>query len=236
LTDAGKAEYRSRLEQTMSLSFYLMIPATFFIFFLSEPIVQLFFERGAFDLKATALTSFVVKMYVLGLSAHAICPIMSKVFHSFKNTVTPVIISAISVGLNIVLNIVFSKLLGAGGIALATSFVMALSFTLYVILVRKYINPFSKELLVEVGKTLISGISIALICYFSLLYFQNASAASLNTFVILGVKIAIVGLLSAAAFFGLRKVLRLQSYEFFRAYILGMSRKAKRSPQLYGSD
>ena len=72
----------------------------------------------------------------------------------------------------------------------------------------------------EVGKTLISGIPIAFICYFSLPYFQNASAASLNTFVILAVKIAIVGLLSAAAFFGLSKVLRLQSYEFFKAYAL----------------
>ena len=116
--------------------------------------MQLFFERGAFDPKATALTSFVVKMYVLGLFAHALCPIMSKVFYSFKNTTTPVIISVISVGLNIVLNLVLSKLLGAGGIALATSIVMALSFILYVILVRKYINPFSKELLLEVGNML----------------------------------------------------------------------------------
>ena len=198
--------------------------------------MQLFFERGAFDPKATALTSFVVKMYVLGLFAHALCPIMSKVFYSFKNTTTPVIISVISVGLNIVLNLVLSKLLGAGGIALATSIVMALSFILYVILVRKYINPFSKELLLEVGKTLISAIPIALICYFSLPYFQNASAASLNTFVILAVKIAIVGLLSVAAFFGFSKLLRLQSYGFFKAYVLGIFKKTKKNPQLHGSD
>jgi len=153
---------------------------------------------------------------------------MSKVFYSFKNTTTPVIISAISVGLNIVLNIVLSKFLGAGGIALATSIVMVLSFTLYVILVRKYINPFSKELLIEVGKTLVSAIPIALICYFALPYFQNASAASLNTFVILAAKIAIVGLLSVAAFMGFSKLLRMQSYEFFRAYL---RRTLKRSKQ-----
>ena len=83
----------------------------------------------------------------------------------------------------------------------------------------------------EVGKTLISGIPIAFICYFSLPYFQNASAASLNTFVILAVKIAIVGLLSAAAFFGLSKVLRLQSYEFFRAYIQKVMKKTKQQTE-----
>jgi len=120
---------------------------------------------------------------------------------------------------------VLSKFLGAGGIALATSIVMVLSFTLYVILVRKYINPFSKELLIEVGKTLMSAIPIALICYLSLPYFQNASAASLDTFVLLAVKIAIVGLLSVAAFFGFSKLLRLQSYEFFRAYVVSLKRR-----------
>ncbi len=222
LTDTGKAEYRSRLEQTMSVSFYLMIPATFFIFFLSEPIVRLFFERGAFNPKATELTSFVVKMYVLGLFAHAICPIMSKVFYSFKNTTMPVIISAISVGLNIVLNIELSKVLGAGGIALATSIVMALSFVLYAILVRKYINPFSKALLVEVVKTVISAVPIALICYFSMPYFENASAASLDSFFVLAVKVIIIGLLSLAAFLGFSKFLKLQSYDFFRSYVLGI--------------
>jgi len=225
LTDVGKAEYRSRLEQTMSVSFYLMIPATFFIFFLSEPIVRLFFERGAFDPQATALTSFVVKMYVLGLFAHAICPIMSKVFYSFKNTTTPVIISAISMGLNIVLNIELSKFLGAGGIALATSIVMALSFILYVILVRKYINPFSKALVVEVVKTLISAIPIALICYFSLPYFKNGSAASLNSFFVLAVKIIIVGLLSLAAFLSVSKLLKIKLYNLLTTYTMSMIRR-----------
>jgi len=190
--------------------------------------VRLFFERGAFNPQATALTSFVVKMYVLGLFAHAICPIMSKVFYSFKNTTTPVIISAIAVGLNIILNIELSKVLGAGGIALATSIVMALSFVLYAILVRRYINPFSKALLMEVVKTIISAVPIALICYFSLPYFENASAASLNSFFVLAVKVVIVGLLSAAAFMGFSKLLRLQSYDFFRSYILGIVRKSKR--------
>jgi putative peptidoglycan lipid II flippase len=184
--------------------------------------VRLFFERGAFNPKATELTSFVVKMYVLGLFAHAICPIMSKVFYSFKNTTMPVIISAISVGLNIVLNIELSKVLGAGGIALATSIVMALSFVLYAILVRKYINPFSKALLVEVVKTVISAVPIALICYFSMPYFENASAASLDSFFVLAVKVIIIGLLSLAAFLGFSKFLKLQSYDFFRSYVLGI--------------
>ena len=88
----------------------------------------------------------------------------------------------------------------------------------------------------EVGKTLISGIPISLICYFSLPYFLNASAASLSSFFVLAIKIAIVGLLSMPSFFGFSKLLRLQSYEFFRSYILGISKKAKRNPQLHVSD
>jgi len=106
---------------------------------------------------------------------------------------------------------------------------MALSFVLYVILVRKYINPFSKELLIEVGKTLISTIPVALVCYFSLPYFQNASAVSLASFVLLTLKIVAVGLASLLPFFVLSKLLKVESYKFVRLYLRGLTRSKHKS-------
>jgi len=144
LNGSSRAEYESRLHKTIGVSFYLIIPSTFFLYFLSEPIVRLFFERGAFDPKATALTAFVVKMYVIGLFAYATSPLLSRVFYSFKNTATPLIISAICVGLNIILNIILSRILGAGGIALATSIVMILNFILFSLFLKNTSIPFEK--------------------------------------------------------------------------------------------
>ncbi|MDM7918033.1 MAG: lipid II flippase MurJ, partial [Methanosarcina sp.] len=112
LNGASKNEYENRLNRTLSYMFYLTIPSTVFLFSLSKPIVRLFFERGAFDFRATTLTSFVLKMYILGLFANAISPILARVFYSFKNTRTPLIVSAICIFLNIIFNILLSKVMG----------------------------------------------------------------------------------------------------------------------------
>ena len=47
--------------------------------------------------------------------------ILSRSFYALQDTKTPMINSAIGVGLNIVLNIILSRFLGIGGLALATS-------------------------------------------------------------------------------------------------------------------
>ncbi len=225
LNGSSRTEYESRLHKTIGVSFYLIIPSTFFLYFLSKPIVRLFFERGAFDPEATALTAFVVKMYVIGLFAHATSPLLSRVFYSFKNTSTPLIISAICVGLNIVLNIILSRILGAGGIALATSIVMILNFILFSLFLKKYLNPFSRNLASETVKIILSSIPIGLVCYLSLPYFQNTSAATLNSFVSLAIKIAIVGLISVIPFFALSHLFKLDSFAFLKSYALTTLKK-----------
>lgn len=228
LNGSARVEYESRLDKTLGVSFYLMIPSTFFLFFLSEPIVRLFFERGAFDLQATALTAFVNKMYVIGLFAHATSPILAKVFYSFKNTATPLIISAVCVGLNIILNIVLSRILGAGGIALATSIVMIFNFILYTLFLKKYLNPFSRRLAAETVKIILSSIPIGIVCYFSLPYFRNASAASLNSFISLAIKVAVVGIVSVVPLFALSRAFKLESYAFLKSYALGLLKRFKK--------
>ena len=228
LNGSARAEYESRLHKTLGVSFYLIIPSTFFLYFLSEPIVRLFFERGAFDPQATALTSFVVKMYVIGLFAHALSPILAKVFYSFKNTATPLIITAICVGLNIVLNILLSRILGAGGIALATSITMILNVILYSVFLKRYLNPFPRRLATETVKIFLSSIPIGIVCYFSLPYFQHASAASLNGFVSLAIKVAVVGIISIVPLFALSRAFKLESYSFLKSYALGLLKRFTR--------
>jgi len=225
LNGSARHEYEKRLHQTIGVSFYLIIPFTFFLFFLAQPIVRLFFERGAFDQKATTLTAFVLQMYLIGLFAHATSPILSRVFYSFKNTKTPVIISTICLVMNIILNIILSKLLGAAGIALATSIVMILSFGLYNLFLKKYLISFSRRLALETVKIILSAIPIGLVCYFSLPYFQNAIASTLHGFISLTIKIAIVGLASAIPFFALSHLFKLESFTFLKSYALNYLKK-----------
>lgn len=225
LNGASRKEYEQKLNRTLGYMFYLTIPATFFLFFLSEPIVRLFFERGVFDSKATALTSFVLKMYVLGLFAHAISPVLSRVFYSFKNTTTPLLISAICVGLNIVLNILLSKIMGAPGIALATSIVMITNISLYSYCLKRYLVTFSPQLKIDILNTFVSSIPIGLICYISTPFVRNISAYSISDFINLALRIGIVGLICLITFFAMNRVLRLEPFEFIKSYFINLVKR-----------
>jgi len=225
LNDTSRKEYEQKLNRTLGYMFYLTIPATFFLYFLSEPIVRLFFERGAFDAKATALTSFVLKMYVLGLFAHAVSPILARAFYSFKNTATPLIISAICVAINIILNIVLSKIMGAAGIALATTVVMTINIILYSHFLRRYLNPFPRSLNINILKIFISCAPIGIICYFSLPIFMHISSSSIQAFINLTLRIGLVGLISLIPFFVLSRLFRLEPYEFIKSYSVSLIKR-----------
>jgi len=228
INGTSRKEYEEKLNRTLGYMFYLTIPSTFFLFFLAEPLVRLFFERGAFDAEATALTSFVLKMYVLGLFAHAVSPILARVFYSFKNTATPLIISAVCVVLNILLNIVLSRLMGAAGIALATSIVMTVNIFLYSYSLRRYLSPFPRFLNINILKIFISSAPIGVICYFSLPIFRYISASSISDFLNLSLKIGFVGIISLIPFFVISRLFHLEPYEFIKAYFINLKKTIKK--------
>ena len=131
-------EYKQSINKTIIALLYFLIPSTIFLMMFSIPITRFFFQRGAFDETATQLTSFVNQMYCIGIFFMAMYPILMKVFYSFKNTMTPLIISVLVVGLNIAGNVVLSKYLFAGGIALSTSLTQGIGFVFsYALLDRK---------------------------------------------------------------------------------------------------
>jgi putative peptidoglycan lipid II flippase len=114
-----------------------MIPISVLFVVFSHTIVQLLFERGAFDVSATTLTAGCVAMYSVGLFALSFNSIFHNAFFSFKDTKTPMYISLATAGINIVLDIIFAHLWGAPGIALATTIVTFTALVLYAFNFRK---------------------------------------------------------------------------------------------------
>jgi putative peptidoglycan lipid II flippase len=127
-----------KVRRTAALLAYIVIPSSVGIIVLATPITRLLFQRGAFDAAATAITASCVQMYALGLVFQAILPVLEKVFYTFKNTVTPLLISAGIVGANMAGNIILSRYLGAAGIALATSITVMLGTIVCAVLLPRY--------------------------------------------------------------------------------------------------
>jgi putative peptidoglycan lipid II flippase len=105
----------------VNLILLITIPATVGLIVLSRPIVEIAFQRGEFDINATLMTSQALIFYSVGLVAMAIRLLITRVYYSLQDTKTPMINGAISVGFNIVLNLILVKFMAHSGLALATS-------------------------------------------------------------------------------------------------------------------
>ena len=222
VSDSARSQYSSKLERTLSVSWFFIVPFSVFLFFLSEPLVRLLFERGAFDTNATSLTAAVNKMYVIGLFAHAASPIIARAFYSFKNTLTPLLISAFSVCLNIVLNVTLARLMGAPGIALATTIVMTTNFILFSVFMKKYFILLSKPFITESLKLVLASVPTAAVCVLSQPIFFGAHASTLDGFISLSVRVGTVGLTASLVFLTSCHFLKATSLALARDYISGL--------------
>ncbi|NLM97546.1 MAG: murein biosynthesis integral membrane protein MurJ [Halanaerobiaceae bacterium] len=99
----------------------ITIPATVGLAVLATPIVQVAFERGAFNPNDTIMTSSALIFYSLGLVASALRLLITRVYYSLQDTRTPMINGVISLGLNIILNLIFIQFMAHTGLACATS-------------------------------------------------------------------------------------------------------------------
>lgn len=100
---------------------FVTVPATVGIMILAEPIVKVFFERGAFDLKATEMTYKALIFYSIGMVGAAIRLMLTRVYYSIQDTKTPTINGVIATLLNIVLNLLLIGKMKYMGLALGTS-------------------------------------------------------------------------------------------------------------------
>ena len=121
ISKGNKDEAKIFIKETITLALTVLIPLTVGFIVFGVPIIQLLFGRGAFDENAVIITSNAVKFYAVGLCFVGLRELLSRYYYAYSNTKTPMINAAIGVIMNIVMNILFSKILGIGGLAFSTS-------------------------------------------------------------------------------------------------------------------
>jgi putative peptidoglycan lipid II flippase len=99
----------------------LNVPATIGLLVLAEPIVALLYQRGQFTSADTAATAAALMFYAPGLVGYSAVKIASPTFYALRDSRTPVIVSLMSVGLNLGLNLLLLDIMGFKGLALGTA-------------------------------------------------------------------------------------------------------------------
>ncbi len=108
-------------EQSLFLAMMLGLPAAAALYVLSREIVQVLFERGAFDAIATSATAPAVAVFALGLPAFVLIKVFQPGFFAREDTLTPTILAAVSVAINIGLSLYLFAGFAHVGIAIGTS-------------------------------------------------------------------------------------------------------------------
>ncbi len=134
---------RASLADTLRLILFLALPASVGLLALGEPVVRLLFQRGRFDAESTALVTWALTFYVLGLASHSVVEIVARAYYALKDTWTPVWVGAAAMLLNVGLNFGLAALFtragwpAHGGLALANTIATTLEMIGLAVLMRR---------------------------------------------------------------------------------------------------
>ncbi|MBP9003522.1 MAG: murein biosynthesis integral membrane protein MurJ [Candidatus Hydrogenedentes bacterium] len=155
-----REETRRLLMKGFSQTLFLIGPAMCVLIALREPLVRLLFERGAFTEEATRLSSDALFYASLGLVSFAWLRMANQGFYADHDTRTPVMLGALSMGLNIALNMILVRPMGYLGLALSTSVCYTVNFVLlYVFLWRRYGALATPRWIARVGGIVLASIA-----------------------------------------------------------------------------
>lgn len=133
--------FRKIISKAINSINLLVIPTTLGAMLFAKPIVNMLFGRGAFDTQALIMTTNALFYYSIGMLGFGLRDILTRVFYSMQDTKTPMINAIIGMFLNLILNIILSRYLGLGGLALATSISAIFTTVILFISLHKKMGP-----------------------------------------------------------------------------------------------
>jgi len=211
-----KKTFSKDFSSTFSQILFLIIPLSVLFFILRAQIVRVILGTGEFGWIDTRLTAAALGVFSLSIFAQSLIPLVSRAFYAFQNTRTPVLISLISVVLNVcfsflfvwildgsnIFSSLFSGILKLGGIRefailglpLAFSLANIINFVFLLKLFAKKINWWQPKYILKSFLKIILATLLMILVVYSLLYILNLF---LDTHTFIG--IFLQGALSAIA-------------------------------------
>ncbi len=136
-SERDNAGFGETLGHAIRLVFFITLPSMAGLLVLGRPIIQVFFERGAFDAITTGMTLKALFFYTLGLWAFSSNRVMVSAFYALQDTKTPVKIAILTMAANFVFSLLLMRPLQHGGLALSLSLASAMQFFLLLHFLKK---------------------------------------------------------------------------------------------------
>ena len=170
------------LKKTLTFSVrivaFITIPAMLGLMILREPIIRVLFQHGQFMAASTRLTARALLYYAIALPGLATVKLVVPAFYSTRDTRTPVIVAAISMVINVLLNILFLNTwlfawVQNGGPALATALACYFDFfALFIIFRLRHGVLGTREILSSFSRIFLCSAIMGIACWFAARYTQ----------------------------------------------------------------
>jgi putative peptidoglycan lipid II flippase len=136
--DVGGAQ--ASLSEALRFVWMIGLPATLGLILLRVPLVQVLFERGAFDVAATAAVSGALPWYALAVLADALCQPLWRVVYAQRSMWTVVAVNGLQTGLRLLGNLALAPTFGYNGLALSAAIGLAVQAVVLGRLVRRWLG------------------------------------------------------------------------------------------------
>ena len=191
---------------------FITIPAAVGLILLRVPITQVLFEHGEFMARSTSLTAHALLFYSLGLPAFAAIKLITPMYYSTQDTLTPTRVGVYSLVLHVALNFVllfgFGRYLWNASPALASSLAAYFNFAaLFMVFRGRYGRLGGSAIFNSLGKMALCAVAMSAVCFAAVRY---SHLASLEHFLAKAAWLTGIIAVSVGIYFGLAWVLRCE--------------------------
>ena len=160
--------FRTELARGMRLAFLMTIPASIGLILLAEPIMSVLFQHGRFSAHDAYESAAALRFYAIGLCGYAALKVLVNAFYAIDRRKTPMIVSFCAVGLNLLLNWLFTVRLGWGhqGLALSTACIATTNFVVLYVLMHQHLGRLeSRAMLSLLLRLSVASVVLAGVCW-----------------------------------------------------------------------
>lgn len=209
--------FKATLLTTMHQILFLTLPAAAILIVLRIPVVRLVFGASQFSWEDTVLTGRTVAFLSVGLAAQAVVLLLVRAFYALKDTHTPVIVSVITVLVNIILSVLFVQNynLDVWSLGLAYAVSTNLSLILLVFYLRRKVGGFNNRVFfLPALKMLLAAVVSAAALYIPMKALDQLVFDTTRTINLL-ILTSIASILGLSVYFFLVRFMKIKEVETF---------------------
>ncbi len=207
-------DFIKHLTEKIKKIMFWLLPASAFIFILSEPLVRLVLGTGAFGEGNIVLTAKILAVFALFLVFQGLVPLLARAWYALHNTKIPFLTSLIGFVITLALAYPAVKIYGVISLAYlygADMFLQAI--LLWIFLQKKYKFFFKKDLL-DFIKLVASAVAVGFTSYYGWLFLGRV-----DSIINLLASLVLIGLIASAVYILLIFLLRAEEFKIIKKFV-----------------